>query len=81
MLEHTGRKSAKRRVVLEVVADHEEAVYVAAGWRSKAVAEMVTKEEALELMNEYARANPRILDRLAEFMLDDPADTPEEQAP
>ena len=37
MLEHTGRKSGQtRRTVLEVVANHPDAVYVAAGWGSSA---------------------------------------------
>ncbi len=37
MLEHVGRKSGEtRRTVLEVVADQEDAVYVAAAWGSKA---------------------------------------------
>lgn len=37
MLEHQGRTSGKtRRTVLEVVADHPDAVYVAAGWGAKA---------------------------------------------
>lgn len=104
MLEHLGRKSGRtRRVVLEVVAHHDEAVYVAAAWGARAqwlqnvkadpavtfylgsaryrtVAAVVSKDKALELMNEYAEAHPNVLDRLAEFMLDDPAETPEEQA-
>jgi deazaflavin-dependent oxidoreductase (nitroreductase family) len=37
MLEHTGRKSGQtRRTVLEVVASHPDAVYVAAAWGEKA---------------------------------------------
>lgn len=37
MLEHTGRRSGVvRRTVLEVVTETDEAVYVAAGWGSKA---------------------------------------------
>lgn len=104
MIEHTGRKTGKtRRTVLEVVAVHRNAVYVAAAWGAKAqwlknieanpsivfylgskryetTAEMVSDDEALEVMGEYARAHPRALDRLAAFMLDDPGDTAAEQA-
>lgn len=104
MLEHTGRKTGRtRRTVLEVVASHPDAVYVAAAWGSKAqwlknveadpnvafflgsrryetVAELVPKEEALSVLNEYARAHPRVLGRLAAFMLDDPGETTSEQA-
>ena len=37
MLEHTGRKTGEtRRTVLEVVANRDDAVYVAAGWGSAA---------------------------------------------
>ena len=37
MLEHTGRKSGQtRRTILEVVANHPDAVYVAAGWGARA---------------------------------------------
>lgn len=37
MLEHKGRKSGQtRRTVLEVVASHRDAVFVAAAWGSKA---------------------------------------------
>lgn len=37
MLEHTGRKSGeRRRTILEVVLDTDEATYVAAAWGSKA---------------------------------------------
>jgi deazaflavin-dependent oxidoreductase (nitroreductase family) len=37
MLEHTGRQSGQtRRTVLEVVANHPDAVYVASGWGSSA---------------------------------------------
>lgn len=104
MLEHTGRKSGEtRRTVLEVVANHPDAAYVAAGWGSSAQwlknvrndpsvvfylgskrypteAEMVTEEEALALMGEYAARHGKTLGRLASFMLDDPGETPEDQA-
>ena len=37
MLEHTGRRTGRRRrTVLEIVAEHDDAVYVAAGWGSSA---------------------------------------------
>lgn len=104
MLEHIGRKSGQtRRTVLEVVANHPGAVYVAAGWgdeaqwlknvrahprvvvylgakRFRSEAELVTNNEARDLMNEYADRHSRALDRLAAFMLDDPGSTAEEQA-
>lgn len=89
--------------MLEVVARHRDAVYVAAAWGTKAQwlknveanpsvvfylgskryqteAKMVSRGEALEVMSEYARAHPRTLGRLAAFILDDPGDTPVEQA-
>lgn len=104
MLEHIGRKSgATRRTVLEVVASHDDAIYVAAAWGRKAQwlknvqsdptvgfylgsrryqtrAEMVTVDEAGSIVGEYAASHPRALDRLAAFMLDEPGDTPDEQA-
>lgn len=43
-------------------------------------AEMVRIEEAHLLMSRYAAMHPKALDRLAAFMLDDPGDTPQEQA-
>lgn len=104
MLEHKGRKSGRtRRTILEVVANHEDAVYVAAAWGSEAqwlknvradpsiafylgskrfetTAEMVPKAEAFDLMNEYASAHPKALDRLAAFMIDDPGQTTADRA-
>lgn len=104
MLEHRGRKTGQiRRTILEVVANHPDAVYVAAAWGAEAqwlknvmadprvtfylgtrkyetVAEMVSDEQALQLMKEYAGEHPQVLDRLAAFMLESPGKTPEEQA-
>lgn len=104
MLEHKGRKTGQiRRTILEVAANHPDAVYVAAAWGAEAqwlknvmadprvtfyvgarkyetVAEMVSDEQALELMGEYAEEHPQVLDRLAAFMLETPGKTPEEQA-
>lgn len=48
--------------------------------RYETAAEMVDKDEAHELMGRYAAKHPAALDKLAGFMLDDPGDTPEEQA-
>lgn len=100
MLEHTGRKSGLiRRTVLEVVARHSDAVYVAAGWGNKShwlknvradpdaafymgskrfetTAEEISADEALAVVGEYAGAHPRLVERLAPFMLDDPGETP-----
>lgn len=104
MLEHTGRKTGKlRRVVIEVVVDDPDAVYVAAAWGEKSQwyrniranpsvvfyhgshkyvgrAAAVTVSHAKHLMKRYAAAHPKALGKLAAFMLDDPADTPETQA-
>lgn len=104
MLEHVGRRSGEtRRTVLEVVADHENALYVAAAWGARAqwlanveanpavvvyhgshrystAAEVIGVDEARALMMDYASAHPGLLRRLAAFMIDDPAATPEEQA-
>lgn len=104
MLEHKGRKTGQiRRTTLEVVANHPDAVYVAAAWGAEAqwlrnvmadqrvtfylgtrkyetVAKMVSDEQAVELMREYAEEHPQVLDRLAAFMLESPGKTPEEQA-
>lgn len=40
----------------------------------------VTRSQAEDLMSRYAAAHPVALDKLAAFILDDPADTPEAQA-
>ncbi len=104
MVEHVGRKTGQiRRTILEVVANHPDAIYVAAAWGAEAqwlknvladprvtfyvgmrrydtVAETVSDEQALQLMRRYAEEHPRVLDRLAAFMLEAPGKTPEEQA-
>ncbi|MGD2044131.1 MAG: nitroreductase family deazaflavin-dependent oxidoreductase [Acidimicrobiia bacterium] len=43
-------------------------------------AEVVEPERAHELMERYASLHPKVLDRLASYMLDDPGDSPQEQA-
>ena len=104
MIEHVGRKSGElRRTVLEVVAEEDDAVYLAAAWGSKAQwlqnvransevtvhlgssrfesnAQVLEKGEALRVLTEYSVAHPKTLAGLTRFMLDDPGETPEEQA-
>lgn len=48
--------------------------------RYRTKAELVNPEEARELMERYAALHPKMLERLASYMLDDPGDTPERQA-
>lgn len=43
-------------------------------------AEVVAPERARGLMERYATQHPKVLDRLASYMLDDPGETPVEQA-
>lgn len=43
-------------------------------------AEVVEPERAHELMERYATQHPKVLDRLASYMLDDPGETPLAQA-
>lgn len=42
--------------------------------------EMVTRERAHQLMEDYAEKHPKALERLSRFMLDDPAETVEAEA-
>jgi deazaflavin-dependent oxidoreductase (nitroreductase family) len=48
--------------------------------RYQTTAEMVTKDDAATLMNRYADSHPEALRKLSAFMLDDPGETPAEQA-
>jgi deazaflavin-dependent oxidoreductase (nitroreductase family) len=48
--------------------------------RYETTAAMVGSEEAHALMSRYASAHPKVLDRLASFMLEDPGDTAGDQA-
>lgn len=48
--------------------------------RYETTAAIVGNPEARDVMAAYATAHPKALDRLASFMLDDPGDTPQEQA-
>jgi deazaflavin-dependent oxidoreductase (nitroreductase family) len=48
--------------------------------RYETTAAIVDNSEARDVMAAYAAAHPKALGRLASFMLDDPEDTPEEQA-
>ena len=43
-------------------------------------AQIITVEEAHEVMAAYAEAHPKALGKLAAFMLDDPGETTDEQA-
>ena len=103
MLEHIGRNSGeRRRVVLEVVANEPDAVYVPSAWGTRAqwyqniqanpdvvvhlgrhsyetVAEAIDKDEAHRVMAAYGEAHPKTLGRLANYMLEDPGETTEEQ--
>ena len=69
----------KAQWLQNVAANPEVTVYL--GSRKYATeAEMVATDEAHALMSRYATMHPKVLDRLASYMLDDPGGTAEEQA-
>lgn len=57
-----------------------EVVFHLGARKYRTTAEMVTRERAHQLMQEYAAEHPKALGRLSRFMLDDPAETVEAEA-
>lgn len=65
---------------LQNVRANPDVVFHLGSRRYETKAEIVEKRMAHELMARYASAHPKVLDRLAAFILEDPGDTPGEQA-